>query len=427
MNENEEKIQIVKNFIFNDDISKSINNINQNFLDLNILDITGMGTQEIKHSSILAWLLGDNEHKLGYQVFTEFLKSIYSENSRSNDNFEDELDELQSYIYLAHKDELKIYKEKDHIDLLIKDKNNKKIFVIENKVLAGERINGEDGGQLKKYEKTVEEKYSGYKKYYIFLTPGLEDASQPKWLNASYQMIVDVIKNLDSKELSEKAKFVLDSYVDLLKRRNIVEDYKVLELANKIWENPEYKKALDILYEYKPDTTLHIKKYIDKKLESIDNIKLEASSKSYIRFADLRWDILVNQKSGNKKWNRNIERVLLYEFNNLSYRLSLDLIIGPGDENYRNKFFIFVKEKDFRKKVKDLGIKSIMKAGQFNKLSNHQRMIKIEIINYDDLESKSVDDIEKQIDDFFEKFFPTKYDELSTLILECCSNNTNFS
>ena len=43
-------------------------------MDFNIFEITGLGNQEIKHSNTLAWLFGDNEHELKYQILERFLK-----------------------------------------------------------------------------------------------------------------------------------------------------------------------------------------------------------------------------------------------------------------------------------------------------------------------------------------------------------------
>ena len=245
-----EKLRLVENFIFNDEVQNILSQINDNMMDFNILEITGMGDYEIRHSNILAWLFGANEHNLQYEILDNFLKKVLKQNKLNTDK----KNKLKSYLYLQNKKrDITIYREKDNIDLLIVDKTNKIIFVIENKVYANERVDGDDGGQLVKYEKNINKNYKDYDKYHIFLTIDLQKPSQESWLVANHQMVADVIENiLNTKELTQKSKIVLESYVDLLKRRGIVEDKKLKELCSQIWENTEYREAIEILNKYRP-------------------------------------------------------------------------------------------------------------------------------------------------------------------------------
>ena len=171
INSKDDDIKSVKYFIFNDDVQHILSSINDNLMDFNILEITGMGNQEIKHSNILGWLFDDSEHNLEYHILDNFLKKVIEENRKDtvNEKMLNKLDKLQSYIYLSEKKkEITIYREKDNIDLLIVDEANKVIIIIENKVYASERTDGIDGGQLKKYEDSINQKYNDeYKKYFI--------------------------------------------------------------------------------------------------------------------------------------------------------------------------------------------------------------------------------------------------------------------
>ena len=81
---------------------------------------------------------------------------------------------------------------------------------------------------------------------FIFLTINSQTSSQKSWLVAAYQMIADVIENiLNTKELTQKTKIVLESYIDLLKRRGIVADKELEELCRQIWANEEYSEAIE--------------------------------------------------------------------------------------------------------------------------------------------------------------------------------------
>lgn len=243
-----EETIILQDFIFNDKVQNILSEINDNVMDFNILEITGMGTQEIKHSNILGWLFDDSEHNLEYQILNNFLKRVIKEKGNCNDG-------LQSYLYLSNKKrDISVYREKDNIDLLIVDEANKIVISIENKIYANERIEGEDGGQLQKYENILNEKYHNYDKYYIFLTIDFEYPSEENehWLRANYQIIVDTLEEiLKIKETTTKTKIVLESYIDLLKRNGIVGKKELQQLCEKIWNNKQYANAIDILMDYR--------------------------------------------------------------------------------------------------------------------------------------------------------------------------------
>ncbi len=248
-------IELVHKFIFNDDVQNILSDINSNLMDFNILEITGMGHQEIKHSNILGWLFEDSEHNLEYQILDGFLKKVIEKTHNK---------ELQEYLYLVDKRrDITVYREKDNIDLLIVDEANKVVITIENKVYASERTDGDDGGQLKKYEKIINKKYkskvedkeNGYKKYFIYLTIDLEEplGGKEDWMKANHQMITKVIESiLKTKETTTKTTIVLESYVDLLKRNGIVAEDKLKELCEKIWDNKKYREAFEIIVNNRP-------------------------------------------------------------------------------------------------------------------------------------------------------------------------------
>ena len=256
-------IEKVEAFIFNDDVQSILSEINSNLMDFNILEITGMGNQEIKHSNILAWLFDDSEHNLEYLILENFLKKIIEKNQNST---------LQEYIYLSKvKKDIKIYREQNNIDLLIVDEANKLTLAIENKVYANEREDGNDGGQLNKYEDILKEQYKDYQKYFIYLTIGLDDASRNNWLVASHQMVGDILVDiLKTKDITTKTKIIFESYIDLLKRSGIMSDKRLKDLCKKIWDNPQYREAFEIIQNNKPSKINEILNAIDE-FKKIDN------------------------------------------------------------------------------------------------------------------------------------------------------------
>jgi len=339
----EEKLKQIKTFIFDDNLQNQLSEINNNLMDFNILEITGMGHQETKHSNILGWLFDDSEHNLEYKILDEFLKKVINKNTNNN-----KMVELKEYIYLSHKQDLEIYREKDNIDLLIVDEQNEVVITIENKVFASERKDGKDGGQLPKYKDIINNKYNNdYKKYFIFLTIDLDKPSQgnENWLIANHQMITDTIEDIikNKQDISIKTQIIFESYIDLLKRKKIVEDTKLKELCGKIWNNNKYKEALEVLMEYKPDLQAKIFEFVKEYINNNEKITLTDSTKSYIRFYINTWDS--EEQNNGINWTSS-KKVVLYEFRNTKNKLSLHIVIGPSNNNdFRKRVLVKLKQK----------------------------------------------------------------------------------
>ncbi len=242
--------------------------IEHNLNNFNILEIVGMGTQEIKHSNLLSHFFKEE------QFLEKFLQKVIDANSSKN------IQVLPNY--LPKEKELKIFREKDNIDLLIEDRANKTLIVIENKLYANE-----SEGQLKSYEEKMK-KYRNWNKIFIFLTIDLKKPSQQKWLLANYEMISSALEELlQENEYEVKEKILKESYIDLLKRRVIVEDKNLQKLCDNIWENDEYAKALEILLNYRKTKTQKILDKLEQKYNFQyypHNLELQSIKKLYEKF-----------------------------------------------------------------------------------------------------------------------------------------------
>lgn len=308
MGKKEEELKIIEDFIFDDNVQDTLEKINSSVMNFNILEITGMGSQEIKHSNILGWMFSDSEHNLEYKILEGFLKKVIEANEvDETTNF------LKHYVYLPKKKRnITIYREKDNIDLLIVDDTNKVVIAIENKVYASERADGEDGGQLQKYFDIVNDKYKEFKnKYFIYLTidqslPTTTD-NQSIWLCATHEMIGQAVEDvIESQNLLSKAEMILTSYIDLLKRRNIMEDKNLEELCKKIWD--KNSKALDILFRYRTTNldkmyeliidnyNFYHDDYNDIKLDAIDKIYQYIYKQDWLKSEERAIDIQIVKK-----------------------------------------------------------------------------------------------------------------------------------
>ena len=233
-------LEILKEFINDKEAQEKFNAIKNSVMDFNIFEITGLGNQEIKHSNTLVWLFGDNEHELKYQILERFLKFTLKNSNNTSESYEN----LEKYLKIQEKN-IRVFRESDNIDLLVIDENSKFIITIENKVEADE---GEE--QLLNYRKFIDDKYKDFKRIYIFLTKDgrlpKDKSEQSQWLIMAGDSIERSLKNNNS---PQKANIILSSYVDLLKRKNIMNNEKLQNLCEQIWN--KYEKELQILINYK--------------------------------------------------------------------------------------------------------------------------------------------------------------------------------
>ena len=116
---------------------------------------------------------------------------------------------------------------------------------------------------------------------------------------------------------------------------------------------------------------------------------LHDSSKTYINFSDKTW---ISEKQSEIK-NFNRENILVYQFNNREYGLSLKLIIGPSEnKDFREKLFNVAKEK------------SIFRTGAVLS-QKYSQILSISIISKEEIKEKSLDELKLIIDKKMNTFF----------------------
>jgi len=240
----EQFLKKVCDFIFSKSIQSKFNEILNRESQINLLEITGMGTQEIKHSNVLSWLFSDEKHGLNNWILFEFLREVFNEDNN-----------VLRYLNLRKEGVINIYREKVEgdvkIDILIEDIKNARIFVIENKIHDIERK-----GQLESYEKAVNKIYrnTNCQKHFIFLSPKEKDPTRDIWTKADYNMLYPILMEaLDKHVKSEEVRFIIKSYIDLLKKEKIMKNEELKNLCEEIWFKKENREALEILVKYRPD------------------------------------------------------------------------------------------------------------------------------------------------------------------------------
>ena len=304
-------------------------------IGFNTFETLSIVRAEIRHSNVLAWLLNPNEsHNLKDYFIKEFIKSVYQNNKKTLSHLKPE------DLYLWDFDNVEVFRERHRIDILVVDNDNKFLIIIENKIDSNEH-----GDQLSKYKNIVDREYPDFKKMFIYLTKTGEEASDSNiWGSYSYEVILnDLIGGCINKTNSKIRNFIED-YQDIL-RRYIVGDNRLEEMCRKIYY--KHKKALDLIYEYKPDTTLEISKHLLDYVSSNEDIIEKHSIKTIVRFSDKILES-INDKYRNVDsdtyWVRD-NSIILYELKITDKYITLSTVVGPTRDGTRDEIINHFIEK----------------------------------------------------------------------------------
>lgn len=197
--------------------------------DDNVFSIIGMGHQEIKHSNFLAYIIDpNNSHGLGRGMI-RFLYGLTFKDLKPSKN-------------------IRVTREKEeNMDLLIVDRDNMCLMVIENKVRA--KLSET---QLDKYSSYVEKEYPRYRRTYVFLTPEGRPvpngyAAHPdEWIPVSYKQISARLFNMTfemtqaegrqqsytpREDVKPLTSFLVLSWLQLLEQERVIEPNPAMQAS----------------------------------------------------------------------------------------------------------------------------------------------------------------------------------------------------
>lgn len=286
--------EALKNFLLDIDC---LNQLDEWSVKFNLFDILKISRAEIRHSNILAWLLTPNEnHGLYDNILKGFVHFFITSFSNENDIFRTLLMDFRSFDIL---------REWHNIDILAVSDKEKYVLCIENKIDTGEHDN-----QLYRYQKIIEENFPEHQKTYIYLSPtGAESSIPDIWWSMSYNDVVQIIESACNKtKLLPEAELLIKNYIDTI-RRDIVGDERLAKICAEIYA--KHKRALDLIYENKPDRASDIAEYfrnwcIDKTNQGHMEVVLDKCSKSYTRFKTPTMStILPDAENSLSGWNTN--------------------------------------------------------------------------------------------------------------------------
>ena len=261
----------------------------------NLFDILKITRTEIRHSNMLAWLLDPNEnHGLGDSILKGFVQYAVSHYEVKSNLFSTLLMDYYSFTIL---------REWQNIDLVAVSEEEKFVLVIENKVFSGEHDN-----QLNRYKALIEKYFEDYQTIYFFLSPdGIQSSEPDEWFAIGYQQVLELIENAMNKiSLLPDVKLLIDNYTEII-RRDILGDEELAKICREIYK--KHKKALDLIYDNKPDKASDLRDIFLKWCAEKENAgELEAvkdkCNKTYTRFKTKQMSkILPDAVTPTSGWN----------------------------------------------------------------------------------------------------------------------------
>lgn len=362
--------------------------------EFNIFEALGAVKVELRHSEFLAFLMNPNQnHGLG-DFFTKRLlqKAVAGKKIGSLPFTAIDLD-------IWNLDDIEIRREWHQIDILVLSETHQLAIIIENKIGTKEHSN-----QLRRYYKSVEQQFHGWKILGIYLTPDGDIPSDNRYLSLSYEVICGLIESIiDSRKsiLGPDIHTLMQHYTVML-RRFILSGSELEKLCYKIYR--KHQRALDLLFEYRPDLQAELYDLMTQLIETTPGLTLDNPTKGYIRFVADEIDIPLLRKGGG--WTLS-NRILLFEIKNLADRMGIYLLIGPGPNETREKLFELSKKKD-----------SILKPSQKTMGKNHQTIYHTALLTKIDYQSPDIGVLQKKIEKRWESFITDHLPQITVIIKE---------
>lgn len=309
----------------------------------NIFEALGVVNQELRHSDFLAFLLDENMPHGAGAVYTKylFLKVFeLSEEDHTTQAIQLLCDDFEGF---------EVYRERKRIDLLLVNHDTRTVLALENKVWSSEGEN-----QLIKYRSVIESDYNGYSHIFCFLTPDGRDAETDEgWVSLSYQDVASAIRKASEATVDSQnaqVQLLVEHYLAMIERR-IMSDSEISELCRKVYF--KHKTALDLIFEHKPDLTRDVSDHIKESLEQVSDelgLAIDSCTKNYIRFSLTEWDSWNKNGLDEKRWTPS-NRFVLFEFQNFDDVITLKLIVGIGNQDYRRQAIEFYSADKIASKI----------------------------------------------------------------------------
>ncbi len=303
----------------------------------NVFELVGFVNNELTHSDFLAFLL---DPKRNDGLGDLFIKGVLRETLTlaqktlpplvfgGLDRVLENLDGMDLSQTLVRREDY-------DIDILLTNEDYKLAVIIENKIGATE-----GHGQLVKYDSYVRHIYPRWDLLKIYLTPHGDAPSHNEYVPFHYGglcSIMDRILKDGGLTLSPDVKVFMEHYAAMVRRR-IVGDTEIVELCERLYL--KHKPAFDLVYKHRPDVQADIRDLLLDLIGQKPKLALDHYTKDGIKFGVRDWDTPVLLTA--EKFTAS-GRILLFQFWNAPNVLNLDLWVGAGPEEIRQKLLEMIR------------------------------------------------------------------------------------
>ena len=322
-------------------VDEHLGSLSDMLAEFNLFDTLGIARSELQHSRVLGWLLNPRgSHGLDDLFLHEFLIRTVTQGKRIGVS-RVSLEDVQGWNLL----DAEVVREHHNIDILVVGEHEEFICFIENKVGGGEHSE-----QLTRYYVTVKETYRGSKVLPVYLTPrGVppsckQDAT--RYVPIDYGRVADMVADAlrcRADTIKPNVASFLEQYEQTLRRRILDTPSDLVRLALQVYSN--HREAINRIIEAKEVmnvTTWAIDPAIDRRRQE----DLLADHHGNRRFYSKSLDAIDALRNG-RYWTRS-GRIALFEFMYVEENhLTLTLMIGPGDQETRERLWELGKSEGF--------------------------------------------------------------------------------
>jgi hypothetical protein len=379
----------------------------------NPIRIMRMQDMEIRHSSILAWLLDPRET---HELADLFLRAFLAEALRGQSHMGSP---TALEISQANLMDVEIRREKQNIDILVLSRSNGWAFIIENKFRSRQAK-----GQLQKYLEQVELGL-GKKSLIIrgiFLTLLDEEVNHSSYVPLRYASIchffIQLLSQVQAK-ISKEAHLFMTQYIDVLRDATGTneEQEKMEELARQLYRS--HKKALDFILRHGSSTEFVIAtevifgadlSYGD--LTKNDKLMFNRHNNTQFSFVPVSW---VNALGGGKhldiwqgceNWGAKYPLICWFQLkegkDGVSDQITLHAEVGPlKNHDHRRSLIESIKTAAEEKKLKNVCFqKDATKRGK-----QYSKFLKSNSVSVED--THDGEEIESAMRTLLKGFLPT--------------------
>lgn len=179
----------------------------------NTFEAAGLVSQEIRHSHFLAYMLNpQGKHGLGAALTHAFVAELFDDGR------------------ISPPGAWRVRREWQHIDLLLVDDERQRVFVVENKIDAGEH-----GDQLARYVDAVALAYPHHERKFALLSPGGSAPSHGEYSAVAYDAVARAFTRvLQDRDCAPRVRASIEDYLGLL-RRYVLPGTDTASTCRRVW------------------------------------------------------------------------------------------------------------------------------------------------------------------------------------------------